>query len=85
MTSPYAFYQFWVNADDRGRRPATCGTSASARREEIEELEKETAERPAARLAQRALAEELTTLVHGEEETRAGRSPPARRCSAGAR
>jgi tyrosyl-tRNA synthetase len=34
------------------------------------ELEKATAERPAARAAQRALAEELTTLVHGEEECR---------------
>jgi tyrosyl-tRNA synthetase len=38
-------------------------------REEIEELEKLTADRPAARAAQRALAEELTTLVHGADET----------------
>jgi tyrosyl-tRNA synthetase len=38
-------------------------------REEIEELEKATADRPAARAAQRALAEELTTLVHGQDET----------------
>jgi tyrosyl-tRNA synthetase len=38
-------------------------------REEIEELEKATGDRPAARAAQRALAEELTTLVHGAEET----------------
>jgi tyrosyl-tRNA synthetase len=36
----------------------------------LEELEKATAERPQARLAQRALAEELTALVHGEEEAR---------------
>jgi tyrosyl-tRNA synthetase len=37
-------------------------------REELEELERQTAERPQARAAQRALAEELTTLVHGPEE-----------------
>jgi tyrosyl-tRNA synthetase len=37
-------------------------------RAEIEELERETAERPAARSAQRVLAEDLTTLVHGAEE-----------------
>nr|MDT0663246.1 tyrosine--tRNA ligase [Micromonospora sp. DSM 115978] len=69
LTSPYAFYQFWINADDRdvgqylryfSFRPPS----------EIEDLEKATAERPAARTAQRALAEELTTLVHGERETR---------------
>jgi tyrosyl-tRNA synthetase len=39
-------------------------------REEIEALERESAERPAGRAAQRALAEELTTLVHGAEEAR---------------
>jgi tyrosyl-tRNA synthetase len=39
-------------------------------REEIEALERESAERPAARAGQRALAEELTTLVHGAEEAR---------------
>ncbi|WP_370464088.1 tyrosine--tRNA ligase [Micromonospora sp. AP08] len=67
MTSPYAFYQFWVNADDRdvGRYLRYFSFRS---REEIEELEKATAERPQARLAQRALAEELTTLVHGERE-----------------
>ena len=68
MTSPYAFYQFWINADDRdvGRYLRYFSFRP---REEIEELEKATAERPAARPAQRALAEELTTLVHGERET----------------
>lgn len=69
MTSPYAFYQFWVNVDDRdvGRYLRYFSFRS---REGIEELEKATAERPAARLAQRALAEELTTLVHGPEEAR---------------
>ncbi|GAA5014202.1 hypothetical protein GCM10025734_61440 [Kitasatospora paranensis] len=67
LTTPYAFYQFWLNADDRD--VSTFLRIFSFRsREEIEELERETAERPAARLAQRALAEELTGLVHGTEQ-----------------
>ncbi|SCG81518.1 tyrosyl-tRNA synthetase [Micromonospora rifamycinica] len=69
MTSPYAFYQFWVNADDRDVTRYLRYFSFRSR-EELEALEKETADRPAARGAQRALAEELTTLVHGAEETR---------------
>ncbi|MEH0843770.1 tyrosine--tRNA ligase [Micromonospora sp. CPCC 205711] len=67
MTSPYAFYQFWLNADDRDVTRYLRYFSFRTR-EELEELEKATAERPQARLAQRALAEELTTLVHGERE-----------------
>nr|WP_205809166.1 tyrosine--tRNA ligase [Micromonospora sp. HNM0581] len=67
MTSPYAFYQFWINVDDRdvGRYLRYFSFRGRA---ELEELEKETVERPASRAAQRALAEELTTLVHGERE-----------------
>ncbi|KJK57294.1 tyrosine--tRNA ligase [Saccharothrix sp. ST-888] len=67
LTTPYAFYQFWLNADDRDVSNFLRIFSFRTR-EEIEELERETAERPAARLAQRALAEELTTLVHGAEQ-----------------
>ncbi|OON28252.1 MULTISPECIES: tyrosine--tRNA ligase [Micromonospora] len=67
LTSPYAFYQFWLNADDRDVVRYLRYFSFRSR-DEIEQLEKETSERPAARLAQRALAEELTTLVHGERE-----------------
>jgi tyrosyl-tRNA synthetase len=69
MTSPYAFYQFWINADDRDV-PTYLRYFSFAGREELEELEKATAERPQARLAQRALAEEITTLVHGADEAR---------------
>ncbi|BCJ55825.1 tyrosine--tRNA ligase [Actinoplanes sp. NBRC 14428] len=69
MTSPYAFYQFWVNADDRDVSQYLRYFSFKSR-EEIEELEKATAERPQARLAQRELAFEITALVHGEEEAR---------------
>jgi len=65
MTSPYAFYQFWLNAEDAqvGRllRVFTFRT-----REQIEQLEAATVERPAAREAQRALAGDVTTLVHGQ-------------------
>lgn len=68
MFSPYAFYQFWLNVEDadvvRFLKVFTFLT-----REEIEELERKTAENPGARAAQRALAEAVTTLVHGEEET----------------
>jgi tyrosyl-tRNA synthetase len=69
MTSPYAFYQFWVNADDRDVTNYLRYFSFKPR-EGLEELERATAERPQARLAQRALAEELTALVHGEDEAR---------------
>jgi tyrosyl-tRNA synthetase len=67
ITSPYAFYQFWVNADDRDVVGYLKIFSFRGRKE-IEELERSVAERPAAREAQRALAEELTALVHGESE-----------------
>ncbi|WJK39182.1 tyrosine--tRNA ligase [Solwaraspora sp. WMMA2056] len=67
LTSPYAFYQFWVNVDDRdiGRY---LRYFSFRDRDEIESLEQESAARPAARAAQRALAQELTTLVHGAPE-----------------
>ncbi len=68
MTSPYDFYQFWINSDDRDVAGYLRYFSFKSR-EELEELEKATAERPQARLAQRALAEELTTLVHGAAST----------------
>ncbi|WP_067841922.1 tyrosine--tRNA ligase [Nocardia lijiangensis] len=70
MTSPYAWYQYFVNTADadvvRYLRWFTFLT-----REELAELEQATAERPHAREAQRRLAAEMTTLVHGEEHTRA--------------
>lgn len=67
MTSPYAFYQFWLNADDRDVVKFLKIYSFRSR-EEIEELEKASAARPAAREAQRALAEEFATLLHGADE-----------------
>ncbi|TDU03518.1 tyrosyl-tRNA synthetase [Streptomyces sp. 846.5] len=67
MTSPYAFYQFWLNADDRDVANFLRIFSFRSR-EEIEELERQTVEKPAARTAQRALAEDVTALVHGQEQ-----------------
>jgi len=67
LTSPYAFFQFWLGADDRDVG-TYLRTFSFRSREELEELERATRERPQARAAQRALAEELTALVHGEAE-----------------
>jgi tyrosyl-tRNA synthetase len=64
LTSPYAFYQFWLNTDDRDV-PGYLRMFSFRAREEIEALDVEIAERPAARAAQRALAGELTEMVHG--------------------
>ena len=69
LMPPYAFYQFWLNVAD-AEVPNLLRVYSFKSREEIEQLAKESKERPAARIGQRALAEEVTTLVHGEEETR---------------
>jgi len=68
LTSPYAFYQYFVNADDADVG-ALLRTFSFRSREEIEALDAETARHPEARVAQQALAGELTTLVHGAEAT----------------
>ncbi|MBA2299640.1 MAG: tyrosine--tRNA ligase [Chloroflexi bacterium] len=64
-TTPYAFYQYWLNTDDRD-----VGTYlrwfTELGREDIEALEAEAAARPEARAAQRALARDITTRTHGE-------------------
>jgi tyrosyl-tRNA synthetase len=67
LMSPYAFYQFWINRSD-AEVPGLLRVFTFRSRKEIEELERETAEHPAARTGQRILAEDLTTLVHGAEE-----------------
>jgi tyrosyl-tRNA synthetase len=67
MTSPYAFYQFWINADDADI-VNYLKVFSFASHEEIERLAEATASKPAAREAQRFLASELTTLIHGAAE-----------------
>ncbi len=67
LTSPYAFYQFWLNAED-AKVGEYLRFFTFRGREEIEELERATQEKPHLRLAQRALAEDVTTLVHGADQ-----------------
>ena len=68
MTSPYAWYQYFFNtADADVIRYLRWFTFLSA--DELAELENDTADRPHERAAQRRLARELTTLVHGEAAT----------------
>jgi len=67
LMSPYAFYQWWLNRTD-AEMPGLLRVFSFLAREEIEELDRETVSRPAARAAQRALARELTALVHGADE-----------------
>ncbi len=66
QTSPYAFYQYWLNVDDRD-----VGTYLRwftlLPRETIEALERDLADRPEARDAQRALARDVTERTHGPE------------------
>ncbi len=68
LMSPYAFYQFWLNRADE-EVPGLLRVFSFSSREEIEALEQETRDQPARRVGQRALAEEMTTLVHGADET----------------
>jgi tyrosyl-tRNA synthetase len=67
LMSPYAFHQFWVNRSD-AEVPGLLRVFTFRSRDEIAELERDIAERPAARTAQRVLADDVTTLVHGAEE-----------------
>jgi tyrosyl-tRNA synthetase len=65
LTSPYKFYQFWINADDRDvGRYLRFFTLLS--REEIDALDRAVAQHPDRREAQRTLARELTRRVHGD-------------------
>jgi tyrosyl-tRNA synthetase len=69
LTSPYAFFQYWLNVDDVDAR-AWLPLFSERPPEELDALLAESVERPAARAVQRALAEELTLMVHGPEELR---------------
>ncbi len=65
MTSPYAFFQFWIGVEDADVEKLLKVFSFKSR-EEIEVLLVSLKENPGAREAHRALARELTSLVHGE-------------------
>jgi tyrosyl-tRNA synthetase len=76
MMSPYAFHQFWLNVEDE-KVGEMLRVFTNLAREEIEALEKQTADEPWKRAAQRRLADEVTTLVHGAEETEQARAAAA--------
>jgi tyrosyl-tRNA synthetase len=68
LLSPYGFYQFWLNAED-DKVGELLRVFTFLPREEIERLDEQTIQRPSLRAGQRALAEHVTTLVHGAAET----------------
>lgn len=70
MCSPYAFYQFWLNTDDADVI-SRLKIFTFLSRERIEELESLVATEPFRREAQKVLATEVTTLVHGADATQA--------------
>lgn len=65
-TSPYAFYQFWLNASDEDAKKLVRFYTLLSE-EEIEKLEAGHNEAPHLRILQKAIAEDVTTRVHGEE------------------
>ena len=76
MLSPYAFHQFWLNAEDE-KVGELLRVFTFLSHEEIEGLEEQTREQPWLRAGQRALADEVTTLVHGSSETEQAKAAAA--------
>ncbi|MGN6162618.1 MAG: tyrosine--tRNA ligase [Marmoricola sp.] len=68
MMSPYAFHQFWLNVED-AKVGELLRVFTFLSRGEIEALDEQTTSSPHLRAAQKALADEVTTLVHGPAET----------------
>ena len=68
LLAPYAFHQFWLNVEDE-KVGELLRVFTFLPREEIEALEARHAEKPFLREAQKVLADEVTTLVHGATET----------------
>lgn len=66
-TSPYKFYQYWINSSDEDAKNYVRFFTLKSR-EEIEALEKEHDEAPHLRLLQKALGEDITSRVHSKEE-----------------
>ena len=76
MMSPYAFHQFWLNVEDE-KVGELLRVFTFLDRAEIEALEALHAEKPFLRQGQKTLADHVTTLVHGEEETEQAKSAAA--------
>jgi tyrosyl-tRNA synthetase len=68
MTSPYAFFQFFLNSDDRDVENLLRSFSFKSH-DELEALFDSLKTNPGAREAHRALAREVTSLIHGESQT----------------
>lgn len=73
MLPPYAFHQFWLNVEDE-KVGELLRVFTFLPREEIEAIEARHAEKPFLREAQKTLADHVTTLVHGAEETEQARA-----------
>ncbi len=67
MTSPYAFHQYFLNAED-AMVVAYLKVFSERPREEIDDIARQSEEKPFLRIAQRALADDITDLVHGRTE-----------------
>ena len=67
MTTPYAFFQFWLNTDDRDVA-SYLKLFSLLPPEQIQQIIADSEQAPAARIAQRALAREVTTLIHGPDQ-----------------
>jgi tyrosyl-tRNA synthetase len=76
MMSPYAFHQFWLNVEDE-KVGELLRIFTFLSREEIEDLEQQTAEKPFLRAGQKRLADEVTALVHGEHEVEQAKAAAA--------
>ncbi len=76
MMSPYAFHQFWLNVEDV-KVGEMLRFFTFLTREEIEALDAEMAEKPFLRAGQKALADHMTTLVHGARETEQAKAAAA--------
>jgi tyrosyl-tRNA synthetase len=76
MMSPYAFYQFWLNVEDE-KVGELLRIFTFLDRDEIAALEVQTADEPFRRAGQKALAEHVTSLVHGPDEAEHARAASA--------
>ncbi|NYE37880.1 tyrosyl-tRNA synthetase [Nocardioides cavernae] len=76
MLSPYAFHQFWLNAEDE-KVGELLRVFTFLSREEIEDLEQQTADKPFLRAGQKRLADEVTALVHGADEVEQAKAAAA--------
>lgn len=76
MLSPYAFHQFWLNAEDE-KVGELLRVFTFLTREEIEDLEQQTADKPFLRAGQKRLADEVTALVHGADEVEQAKAAAA--------